>query len=147
MPVAGSFGQMALIGRLHPLLIHFPIALVIAAAGAEAVAIATHDARWRVGALVNIRAGAVFAVLAAVTGWRLASAAAMDPTPELEWHRWLGTITAGVAVAAAVAVSGAERPRWALWTYRIALAGAGALVAIAGHLGAVLVWGAGFLRP
>jgi uncharacterized membrane protein len=136
---------MAFIGRLHPLLIHFPIALVLAAPGAEIAAIVTRDARWRAAALANIRGGAVFALFAAATGWRLA--AGTEPTPPLEWHRWLGAMTAGVVVAAAVAVPRADSRRRAQWAYRIALATAGVLVAIAGHLGAVLVWGADFLRP
>ena len=38
---------MAFIGRLHPLLIHFPIALVMAAAAAEGAASITTDDRWR----------------------------------------------------------------------------------------------------
>ena len=56
---------MALLGRLHPLLIHFPIALVIAAALAEGAA--------------------------TIAGWRLALAPEMEASPLLEWHRWLGT--------------------------------------------------------
>jgi hypothetical protein len=32
-------------------------------------------------------------------------------------------------------------------TYRVTLFGAALLVAIAGHLGGTLVWGAEFLRP
>ena len=38
---------MAFIGRLHPLLIHFPIALVFAAATAGGQASITADNRWR----------------------------------------------------------------------------------------------------
>jgi hypothetical protein len=38
---------MAFIGRLHPLLIHFPIALVVMAALAEFVAMVTADEHWR----------------------------------------------------------------------------------------------------
>ena len=78
---------MALIGRLHPLLIHFPIALVIAAAAAEAVAMLTRDRIWHTGAVGNLRAAAAFAVLAAVAGWRLASQPGMEPSLLLEWHR------------------------------------------------------------
>ena len=46
---AESIWQMAFIGRLHPLLIHFPIALVIVAVAAEGLATVTDDsagARW-----------------------------------------------------------------------------------------------------
>jgi uncharacterized membrane protein len=38
---------MALIGRLHPVLVHFPIALVLIAAVAEVVAMATGLWDWR----------------------------------------------------------------------------------------------------
>ena len=97
---------MAFVGRLHPLLIHFPIALVIAAALAEGAAIVTADEGWRTVAVENVRAGAVFALLATVAGWRLALAPEMEVSPLLEWHRWLGTVAAGAAVGAALATGG-----------------------------------------
>jgi len=139
---------MAFMGRLHPLLIHFPIALVIVAVAAECAVIVTDDAHWRSLAVGNVRAGAAFALLAAIAGWRLALASGVEPTQLLEWHRWRGTIGAGVTLAAALATSAVDgRSRFALWMYRTALFGAGALVAVAGHLGGVAVWGADFLRP
>jgi uncharacterized membrane protein len=139
---------MAFVGRLHPLLIHFPIALVLAAAAAESVAILTNNRKWRAMAIGNVRAGAVFALLAAAAGWGLASAAGVENTPLLGWHRWLGTIAAGVTAAAALASYGGDsRSASASWAYRFALFGAGALMAVVGHLGGVLVWGADFLRP
>jgi uncharacterized membrane protein len=139
---------MALIGRLHPLLIHFPIALLIVAALAEVVAMVTADDRWRTLAVGNVRAGALFALLATIAGWRLALAPEMEGAPLLEWHRWLGTVAAGAALAAALATGGV-RPRSARGglTYRIALFAAGTLVAVTGHFGGQLVWGANFLRP
>jgi uncharacterized membrane protein len=139
---------MALVGRLHPLIVHFPIALVMVAAVAEGIAAATREGRWRAVAVINVRAGAVFALAAVIAGWRLASAPGGESTPLLEWHRWLGALAALSAVAAAVATSRAER--WSshrLWIYRIALFCAATCVAVAGHLGGLLVWGADFLRP
>src|SRR5262245_15336500 len=137
---------MALTDRLHPLLIHFPIALVLAAA-AEAAALVSRDPRWRAAAVVNLRAGALFAALAAATGWRFVSAAGIDATPLLEWHRSVGTAAAAAAVAAAVAEIGAERNgRLGRVIHRIALMVAAALVGAAGHLGGLLVWGEHFFR-
>jgi fatty acid desaturase len=53
-----------------------------------------------------------------------------------------------MTLAAAFATANVERrSSLEFWTYRIALAGAAALVAAAGHLGGLLVWGADFLRP
>jgi len=138
---------MALIGRLHPLLVHFPIGLVLIAAALEAVVMMTDLRSWRTVAVVNLRAGAVLSIAAVIAGWRLASSAEIDASSSLEWHRWLGTIAAVAVAGAALATVGADgRSRFRLWVYRTALFWAAALVAIAGHLGGVLVWGKDFLR-
>lgn len=139
---------MALIGRLHLLLVHFPIALVISAAVAETVAAISGNHDWHTTAVWNARVGAAFAVLTAFAGWRLALDSGVEISPILEWHRWLGTVAAVVALAAAFATSGVVRrgPNSA-GMFQVALLSAALLVAAVGHLGGVLVWGAGFLRP
>jgi uncharacterized membrane protein len=139
---------MALIGRMHPLLIHFPIALVLAAAAAEIAAIVTGNERWRVVAVGNLRSGAAVALVAALAGWRLAMAPNIEPSALLEWHRWLGVMGAGSALAAAVATSAmveGAAPRVRM--YQAALFAAGMLMIATGHLGGVMVWGADFLHP
>ena len=139
---------MAFLGRLHPLLIHFPIALVISAALAEATAVLTRDDRWCAVAVANVRAGSMAALLAVIAGWRLALDPGSEMSTVLEWHRWLGTTAAGAALAAALATAGVRRrSSQSMWVYRTALLAAGLLVAATGHLGGVLVWGANFLRP
>jgi uncharacterized membrane protein len=138
---------MALTGRVHPLLVHFPIALVLIAAVAELVSLTTQFPEWHMVAVANIRAGAAFAVASAGAGWILASSRIVEASPALEWHRWLGGAGAVAAVAAALATADMDRPPRRLWLYRIALFWAAALVAVAGHFGALLVWGADFLRP
>lgn len=138
---------MALIGRLHPLLIHFPIALVIVAVVAEGVALVTEKDWWRTFAVGNLRTGAAFALIAALAGWRLSATQAPDTTSLLEWHRWLGTLAAGATVGAALVASDAnDRSCVELWIYRITLFAAGTLTALAGHVGGLLVWGADFMR-
>jgi uncharacterized membrane protein len=130
---------MAFAGRLHPVLIHFPTALILLAVTAEPVFLAARDARRQVIAPVSGQAGATSAAAADGAGRLPAAAGAMDPTPYLVWHRWLGTAVAVLAVAAALAV----RAR-ATSLYRVSLFTAGARLPIAGHLGGVLVWGADF---
>jgi uncharacterized membrane protein len=137
---------MALTGRFHPLLVHFPIALVLIAAVAELVFLTTQFPEWHTVAVANIRAGAAFAIASAGAGWLLASSRIVEASPALEWHRWLGVAGAVAAVAAAFTTGDIDRPG-RQWLYRIALFSAAALVAVAGHFGAVLVWGADFLRP
>jgi uncharacterized membrane protein len=143
----GSLRHMAFIGRLHPLLIHFPIALALAAAFAEAAAAVTRDRRWRTVAFHNVRAAAMFGVAAAVAGWYLARDGAIESSSVLEWHRWVGLTAAGATLVAALASLRIDARPTAAAIYRIALFSAAALVAVAGHLGASLVWGANFLRP
>jgi uncharacterized membrane protein len=140
--------HMLLIGRLHPLLVHFPIGLVLAAAGAELVAIRTGRPSWRAVAVANLRAGALFSALSLIAGWVLASAPFVEATPSLEWHRWTGVAAAVATMGAAVASRRCHvQSRWSSLVYRGALFGAATLVEIAGHLGAALVWGTDFLRP
>jgi|SRR6185295_694632 len=140
---------MALIGRIHPLLIHFPIALLIVAAAAEAAAATTGSPRWHDVAVVNAYAGAGFAALAVGAGWQLSLAPAVERTSLLAWHKWVGMSSAALAAAAALTSLSGRRREWRgeLWVFRITLLGAGMLVAICGHLGGLMVWGADFLRP
>jgi uncharacterized membrane protein len=139
---------MAFTGHIHPLLVHFPIGLILMAAAAEAIATVTGRADWRTVALTNLRAGAVVAVAATVSGWLLAASTAVDDASSLAWHRWIGTAAAIVALGAAWAgTTATRRSPAARRVYRAALFGAAALVAVTGHLGGLLVWGADFLRP
>jgi uncharacterized membrane protein len=138
---------MALVGRLHPLLIHFPIALVLSGFAAEAVAMLTGRPAWRRLAVASVRSAAVLAALAAYAGWRLAGDPIVDPTPLLEWHRWLAVLGTAAAVVAALASSRLDADsRTVRWVYRISLLVAAALVGVAAHLGGMLVWGANFVR-
>lgn len=139
---------MALIGRLHPVLVHFPVGLVLIAAMAEVLAMTTDLRQWRTVAVANVCAGAVFTIGAAIAGWQLAFLPGIDATSSLEWHRWLGTIAAVAVLGAALATAGSRgRSSFAMWVYRITLFWAATLVAITAHLGGLLVWGADFLRP
>jgi uncharacterized membrane protein len=137
---------MSFAGKLHPLLVHFPIALVLLAAAAEVVAMRTRHAGWRTVAVVNVRVGAALGVLTAIAGWALASAPFVEPGALLTWHRWTGVAGVAGSMAAALAAtpSGLASRRWQR-VYQTALFGAAALVSVAGHIGGTLVWGPDFL--
>jgi uncharacterized membrane protein len=140
--------QISIVSKFHPLLVHFPIALVLVAAAAELMVIATARQAWRAVAVVNIRVGAAIGVVTAVTGWWLASGAGTDASMSLEWHRWLGIAGAAGAMGAALLSSylqpGARRP---VFGYRVTLFLTAVLIGITGHLGGTLVWGASFFQP
>ena len=137
---------MAVIGKLHPMLVHFPIGLILAGAGAELLALVTRRATWRAVSVANIRAGAAMGILTAIAGWRLASAPFVEPTRPLTLHTWVGLAAAGAASAAAlISMQPRVHSRRLVVAYQAALFVAAAFVGIAGHLGAALVWGADFL--
>jgi len=139
---------MSFIGKFHPLIVHFPIALVLAAAAAELGLIATLRPAWRTVAVTNIRAGAALGVVTAITGWLFAASQGVDATMSLEWHRWLGMAGVAGAIGAALLSFGLHAAsRRAAFGYRVTLFVTALLVAITGHLGGTLVWGGGFLRP
>lgn len=137
---------MVLAGRLHPLLVHFPIALLLCATAAELAAMTTRRPMWHAVAILQIRAGAVSGVGAAIAGWLLARAPDIDPSIALEWHRWLALLATGAALIAAAATIGPARSAARRWVYRVLLFASAAGIGLAAHLGATLVWGAHFLH-
>jgi len=139
---------MLWIGKLHPLVLHFPIGLVLAAGAAELLAIVTREESWRALGVANVRAGAAMAAVTAIAGWALTGAPFVEPSALLEWHRWMGVGAALAAISAAVSSTRLRtQSRNSSLVYQAALFGAAALIVVAGHLGGTLVWGAAFLRP
>jgi len=109
---------MALIGRFHPVLVHFPIALIVAAFGCELVSMATRLREWHVAAVANLRIGAVFAVGSAIAGWIFARSPMIDASPSLEWHRWAGACATLAAVGAVLSArSSAQNSSRSIWIY------------------------------
>jgi hypothetical protein len=117
---------MHLIGKLHPLLLHFPIGLVLAAATAELLAILTGREFWRAVGIANVRMGAGMAFLTAIAAWVLTSAPFIEPSRLLRWHAWMSV--GGAAAATAVAALSRHlraQSTARLLAYRAALFGAG----------------------
>jgi len=123
-------------GRLHPAIVHFPIAFFPAALFTAIVGRRRPAFASPVQFLVV--AGGIFAPVAAVAGWFAGLSA--DPEPILAYHRWLG-VAVGV-VGAALAVWAWRRP----WEDRgagmiLALTLMTIAVAIQGFLGAAVTHG------
>lgn len=103
-------------GRLHPLIVHFPIAFFPAALFTAVVGRRRPTFAAPVQFLVV--AGGLFAPVAAAAGWFAGMGS--DPDPVLAYHRWLG-VAVGVG-GAALAVWAWRRP----WEDR----GAGMILAL-----------------
>lgn len=135
-------------GRLHPIAVHFPIALLISGALLELLSRRT-DTRPSPAALACTVLGALGAVASAATGWIWVAQEPLGRSVQttLAWHRWVGVATAALGLLALVAGAVA---RWRPWfavsrLYVLSLAGAAIAAAWAGHLGATFVWGSDHL--
>jgi uncharacterized membrane protein/YHS domain-containing protein len=134
-------------GLIHPLLVHFPIALLIMAAIGEFLYNFTGRHFFGPISIFTIRFGSLFALLAALTGWLLASGGSgpEDTAWILNWHRWLGIGTAVSSVLVSIMsfwiTENSDRSvyRWLLYL-------TAALVAVTGHFGGMLVFGADYFK-
>ncbi len=135
------------LGRLHPLVVHFPIALSIAAAAVEFVNILRRKTIASPFAFTATVFAAMAACIAAWFGWLNADFENATPGNTLFLHRWLGVIAAGglvtVAVLGCLGRSG-SRPR-ALNGYRWGLVVCAILVGVGAHFGGTMVYGKGYL--
>jgi uncharacterized membrane protein len=139
---------LRLLGRFHPLTVHFPIAFLLAAGALEAAGLLR---RKRVApdlAFAALAAGAAASLVAAPLGWLDAAALRSDPADAaiLGAHRWIGT---SVAVASSLAALGeaalrrgkAPGLRLPVSVLTVALAIA---VSVGAHFGGLLVYGRGY---
>ncbi|MFN9126263.1 MAG: c-type cytochrome domain-containing protein [bacterium] len=141
-------------GRLHPLIVHFPIALALVAVGAEWWRSVTRQQGLSPLTRPLLWLAAASAVFATASGWLNAGHEYDGESSQaLELHRWIGTgtavglicvawwcqaLTAILARPSAEALAQLGAFRW------VALVGAIA-VGVTGHLGGELVHGSGYL--
>ena len=131
-------------GRLHPMVVHFPVALLIAAAIFELIGGRRRKQPSEAGRACLLL-GAISAVVAAYFGWLNAAFEPQGRTMAraVEVHRWSGIATAGFAVIATLLsmVAASSRSPGTRTAYRYALFAAALGVSFAGHVGGTLVYG------
>jgi len=134
-------------GRLHPSIVHFPIALLLAAAFAEVLILCgAHGLQPAVRFCVVL--GFLGAVAAASLGWLAGEFAMQTKEPQLTWHRWLGVGTAVLALLVLLASEARARQEgpspWTARTRWLLLLTA-VVVSVTGHLGGILTHGKDYL--
>jgi len=128
---------VAVFGRFHPLLLHLPIGMLVGLGIVELVAVMRRQAA---APRLLVLIAAFSAVLGAVSGWVLHLEPSYASSDVLEWHERLGIATAvGAAVCFALRVFAATK------FYRLALLLTLGVMAPAGHFGAEMTHGKGFL--
>ena len=151
-------------GRLHPLVLHFPIVLIMLGA----LVVLVQWVFWRRGASGStdlesrrrgdqpsgivqfcLWGGVGFAGIAVWTGWVLGDAKTND-LDTLLLHRWcsIAVLVAMVLTAVFDVLRRSARWPWATPARLLSFVAAAILVAITGHLGAEMKWGPGYvLKP
>ena len=125
-------------GRLHPMLVHLPIGLLLLVPALELGGLARRFRHLRATAGVVLALGAIAATVAAAHGYVLARFDGVGGT-NLTWHLWAGATT---ALLAAIAVALRAISPTAYVASLVALVGA---LSFAGHLGGQLTYGATYL--
>lgn len=137
-------------GKLHPLAVHFPIALVLVALGLEIAYLMTRRRVLSDTNRVLLPLAALGALGAALLGWAAGSHASYpgELAALLDQHRWVGVATAAATVMTAIFSELHQRGGGAKVTfgYRVTLVLAAAFIVVAGHLGGNLVFGPDHLR-
>lgn len=140
-----SQAWLEVLAHLHPLVLHFPMALVLVGAvamlwnwfrGEEGVGDFAYHCIW---------IGAVLAVVASASGWFLAEGETGEK--DLEWHRWFAIGSTGALFVLAIIASlsrNDDRPGMLAATRLLTLVTAGGM-AFTGHLGGNMKWGDGFV--
>jgi len=132
-------------GKFHPMLTHFPIALVISALVFSILAVVFQIQTMDQVSVYSVYLAALTGVGTVILGLA-AGSAANYPTflnEYLSWHRLLGITTSIVTILTAFA-GRRYLLRFSKGTallYRIALVTNAVLVGVTGHLGATLVFG------
>jgi uncharacterized membrane protein len=132
-----------LFGKLHVVVVHFPVALLLVAAALELFAMLRRRGNSPT-ARTCLYLGTMGALAAVAMGWVDARfmTFAGDEAKALLWHRWLGVAVAALAVVMSII---AVLPKTPTRTYRIGLLITALIVGIAGHFGGSLVHGSDFL--
>jgi uncharacterized membrane protein len=138
-----------LLGRLHPGLVHFPIAWVFLLQIVEIPALFTRREEWRKMSLFVLILACVSFVPAAVTGFLRAASASSDPEFRalMLTHRNLNIAAALTCLGALALRIGFPRQfeKGLRWFYMLLLSVCALLLLVAGHLGGKMVFGQGYL--
>ncbi|MBC6367015.1 hypothetical protein DDT91_09440 [Algoriphagus sp. AK58] len=133
-------------GRLHPMLVHFPISLILVAAVMELFTLKNFRHSFRAGIRFMVILGAISATLSALMGWFLAENEGITGST-LDLHRMVGIISAVLSLLLLILLRKSELnpSSYSIKSYRFLLFLTGIGIGIAGHFGAALTHGEDYL--
>jgi uncharacterized membrane protein/mono/diheme cytochrome c family protein len=131
------------LGSFHPPTVHFPIALLTAAAVAELLRLLTDKQAFDAVSRYCVWFGTITAFGAGLLGWFLGGFHLADSSGVMTTHRWLGTATVactGLVLVLSECSCHSDRRRTRTW-FRLTLLGVAVLVLATGYFGGALVFG------
>lgn len=143
---ADNFWLWNFLGRLHPLMVHFPVSLILIAATLELFTLRNFSSRYRPALNLLIIVGTVSGVLSVIFGWLLA--ASDDYGSEvLDIHESIGIAAACTGIITTFILYQIQRRSKSslVKVYRTFLFTAALCVSVAGHFGASLTHGNDYL--
>ena len=146
-PASSSFIPRELLwfGRFHLLAIHFPIALIIAAAIGEFWSAWRRSTVYLQSVSFCVRLAAIAALPTVALGWRYAAAGnGAGYLPLLTVHRWLDSATGTCIIAAAICCELDRRRAGRCRLFQVLLTLGVVLTVVTAHLGALVVHGLDF---
>lgn len=144
--IVENFWLWQFLGRLHPLVVHFPIALLVFAAILELFTIGKYHSKLRPGINAILLGGIFSAIIAAFFGWQLAENENITGDL-LDQHQRSGFITATIGLVLLWFLSQIEIKKRTknIKFFRATLFVTTLGVILTGHLGASLTHGEDFL--
>ena len=133
----GDPGVLAVLKKLHPATIHFPVALFLMAAATELFVMRRKGAGLESAVRVLVYGGAAGAVIAALFGW-IHTGLWFGGDTVMQVHRWNGMLIAVLGIAMAYLAS---RPSQSRAWLRTAIFSMAALILVQGFLGGELAHG------
>ncbi|WP_373397144.1 DUF1549 domain-containing protein [Algoriphagus halophilus] len=94
---SSPFWLWTFLGRLHPMVVHFPIALLLFAAALEIFSLKNYQSKFRPAISALLIAGGISAIASAIFGLLLASSEGTSGAT-LDLHKQVGLVTAGLSV-------------------------------------------------
>ncbi|MGD1891598.1 MAG: DUF1553 domain-containing protein [Cyclobacteriaceae bacterium] len=132
------------LGRLHPLVVHFPIALLIVAAFFELLTLSGKRNGLREGIRWLVYLGTLSALVATAFGWLLQSSDEYSGSL-VQSHQNFGIATAVLALLSAFLLYLSQRKESLRKPYQALLLASVGTLTVAGHLGANLTHGEDYL--
>ena len=139
-----GFWLWQLLGRLHPMIVHFPISLLIFAGFLELFTFKNFKHPLRPGIRILALAGAISAIFSAIFGLLLATNEGVTGQI-LDIHQWVGIVSAALSLVLLFFLRKRKPASHTVPIYRSLLFISGIGVGLAGHFGASLTHGEDFL--